>query len=102
MNEQARIESEAAAFRSLVQHLRKRSDVENIDMMNLTGFCRNCLARWYREAAAERGFTIPDPEAREMVYGMPYPEWKAKYSKEASPEKQELNKKAHEQHRHSH
>ncbi len=89
MNEQARIELEAAAFRSLVQHLRQRSDVQNIDMMNAAGFCRNCLARWYREAAAARGLTVPDPEAREMVYGMPYDEWKTKYNKEATPKQKE-------------
>lgn len=80
-----RTELEAAAFRRLVQHLRERSDVQNIDMMNLAGFCRNCLSRWYREAAAEMGVTLSDPEAREIVYGMPYKEWQAKYQKEASP-----------------
>ncbi|MGX9966970.1 DUF1244 domain-containing protein [Roseomonas sp. F4] len=77
---------EAAAFRRLVQHLRERSDVQNIDLMNLAGFCRNCLSRWYREAAAERGTTITDPEAREIVYGMPYKEWQALHQKEATPE----------------
>jgi hypothetical protein len=81
-------ELEAAAFRRLVQHLRERTDVQNIDLMNLAGFCRNCLSRWYREAAAERGQTLTDPEAREIVYGMPYKEWQAKYQKEASPAQQ--------------
>jgi hypothetical protein len=81
-----RTELEAAAFRRLVAHLRERTDVQNIDMMNLAGFCRNCLSRWYREAAAEQGLTIADPDAREIVYGMPYKEWQAKYQKEASPE----------------
>ena len=81
-----RTELEAAAFRRLVQHLRERSDVQNIDMMNLAGFCRNCLSRWYREEAAERGTTIPDPEAREIVYGMPYKEWQALHQKDASAE----------------
>ncbi len=79
-------ELEAAAFRRLVAHLRERSDVQNIDMMNLAGFCRNCLSRWYREAAAERGATIADPDAREIVYGMPYKEWQAKHQREATAE----------------
>ncbi len=82
----ARTELEAAAFRRLVQHLRERTDVQNIDMMNLSGFCRNCLSRWYREAAAEHGIPMTDPEARETVYGMPYKDWQAKYQKDASPE----------------
>ena len=77
---------EAAAFRKLVEHLRTRSDVQNIDMMNLAGFCRNCLSRWYREGAAEQGITIADPDAREIVYGMPYKEWQALHQKEASVE----------------
>ena len=81
-----RTELEAAAFRTLVAHLRERTDVQNIDLMNLAGFCRNCLSRWYREAAAEQGITLPDPDAREIVYGMPYKEWQAKYQKEAKPE----------------
>ena len=79
-----RTELEAAAFRRLVAHLRERTDVQNIDMMNLAGFCRNCLSRWYREAAAERGMTIADPDAREIVYGMPYKDWQAKHQREAS------------------
>ena len=77
---------EAAAFRKLVEHLRTRTDVQNIDMMNLAGFCRNCLSRWYREGAAEQGITLADPDAREIVYGMPYKEWQAKHQKEASAE----------------
>ena len=72
-----RIELEAAAFRRLVEHLRERSDVQNIDLMELAGFCRNCLSRWYREAAEERGIELSDADARELVYGMPYEEWKA-------------------------
>ena len=76
-----RIELEAAAFRSLVAHLRERTDVQNIDLMELAGFCRNCLSRWYREAAEERGVELSDAEARELVYGMPYEEWKAKYQR---------------------
>ena len=79
-------ELEAAAFRRLVQHLRECSDVQNIDMMNLAGFCRNCLSRWYREEAATKGVTITDPEAREIVYGMPYKEWQALHQKEATAE----------------
>jgi hypothetical protein len=83
MDEAQRTELEAAAFRRLVGHLRERTDVQNLDLMNLAGFCRNCLARWYREAAEERGVEIPDPEARELVYGMPYEEWKSRYQREA-------------------
>ncbi len=79
-------ELEAAVFRRLVQHLRERSDVQNIDMMILTGFCRNCLSRWYVEAAAERDAEIDQGQAREIVYGMPYPQWKARYQTEASAE----------------
>jgi hypothetical protein len=77
-------ELEAAAFRKLVAHLRERTDVQNIDLMNLAGFCRNCLSRWYREAAAEKGIALPDPEAREIVYGMPYDEWRKKYQAEST------------------
>jgi hypothetical protein len=84
LDDQTRIELEAAAFRRLVQHLRDRSDVQNIDLMNLAGFCRNCLSRWYREGAADKGIAIPDPDAREAVYGMPYKEWQAMNQKEAS------------------
>jgi len=75
------IELEAAAFRRLVAHLRERSDVQNIDLMTLAGFCRNCLSRWYREAAADRGIEITDPDARETVYGMPYKEWQALFQR---------------------
>jgi hypothetical protein len=88
MDEQTRIELEAAAFRRLVAHLRERTDVQNIDLMNLAGFCRNCLSRWYREAAEERGVALSDPAAREIVYGMPYDQWKAQHQKEASPAQQ--------------
>jgi len=79
--EATRVEIEAAAFRLLVEHFRERSDVQNLDVMNLAGFCRNCLSKWYRAAAAERGVEISDPEAREVIYGMPYDEWKARYQK---------------------
>jgi uncharacterized protein len=79
-------ELEAAAFRRLVEHLRERNDVQNIDMMNLAGFCRNCLSNWYQEAAGAAGHAITKDEAREIVYGMPFKEWQAKYQKDASPE----------------
>jgi hypothetical protein len=75
-------ELEAAAFRSLVKHLRERTDVQNLDLMELAGFCRNCLSRWYREAAEERGIELPEPQAREIVYGMPYEEWKSRHQSE--------------------
>ena len=88
------IELEAAAFRRLVQHLRERTDVQNIDLMNLAGFCRNCLSRWYREAAEAQGVALSDDKARERVYGMPYAEWKAKHQKEASPEQKAARAKA--------
>ncbi len=74
-------ELEAAAFRRLVAHLQSRTDVQNIDIMNLAGFCRNCLARWYQEAAAEAGEELSKDQARERVYGMPYAEWKARFQK---------------------
>jgi hypothetical protein len=83
-----RTELEAAAFRRLVEHLRERTDVQNIDLMNLAGFCRNCLSKWYRAAAEEKGMPLSDPDAREVIYGMPYKEWQAKYQKEASAEQQ--------------
>jgi uncharacterized protein len=79
MDEATQTELEAAAFRALVEHLRERTDVQNIDLMELAGFCRNCLSRWYREAAEERGIGLEDAEAREIVYGMPYTEWKSRY-----------------------
>ncbi len=81
MDDRTRTEIEAAAFRRLLQHLRERSDVQNIDLMNLAGFCRNCLSKWYRAAAAERGEELADETARELIYGMPYTEWKAKHQK---------------------
>ncbi len=84
MDDATRIELEAAAFRRLRDHLRTRTDVQNIDMMNDTGFCRNCLSRWYDEAAAERGIEIGKMEAREIFYGMPFDEWKSKHQLDAS------------------
>ncbi|HEX3983506.1 MAG TPA: DUF1244 domain-containing protein [Acidisoma sp.] len=86
MDDNTRIALEAAAFRSLIEHLQARTDVQNIDLMNLAGFCRNCLARWYREAAEAKGIDLPDAEARMHVYGMPYKEWQAKHQKAATPE----------------
>ncbi len=77
---------EAAAFRRLVEHLRTRADVQNIDLMNLAGFCRNCLANWYRDAAEARDIPLSKAEARAIVYGMPYDDWRALYQREASPE----------------
>ena len=95
MDKQTQTELEAAAFRTLVDHLRKRTDVQNIDLMNLAGFCRNCLSKWYRTAAAEKGVDISDDKAREIVYGMPYSEWKAKHQKEASPEQAKAFAQSH-------
>jgi hypothetical protein len=95
---QTRTELEAAAFRRLTEHLRERSDVQNIDLMNLAGFCRNCLSRWYREEAAAKGITIADPDAREIVYGMPYKEWQAKYQTGASPDQKAALAKSHPDH----
>ena len=87
-DDKTRTELEAASFRRLVEHLRERNDVQNIDLMNLAGFCRNCLSRWYREAAEAQGIALADPDAREIVYGMPYAEWREKYQKEATPAQQ--------------
>ncbi len=86
MKDEIRTELEAAAFRTLVRHLRGRSDVQNIDLMNLAGFCRNCLSKWYRAAAAEQDIEMSEPEAREIIYGMPYADWKARHQTEATPE----------------
>jgi hypothetical protein len=86
IDDQTRLELEAAAFRTLVEHLRTRSDVQNIDLMNLAGFCRNCLSKWYRAEAEAKGVALSDPEAREIIYGMPYKEWQALHQKEATAE----------------
>ena len=88
MDDRTRTELEAAAFRRLRDHLARRTDVQNIDMMNLAGFCRNCLSNWYQEAAAERGIVLTKDAAREVVYGMPYAEWKARHQTEATPDQQ--------------
>jgi hypothetical protein len=96
MDEQTRTELEAAAFRRLVEHLRQRTDVKNIDLMNLAGFCRNCLSNWMKEAADQQGVPLSKDQSREAVYGMPYDEWRAKYQKEASAEQQAaFDKPAH-------
>lgn len=84
---------EAAAFRRLVSHLRNRADVQNIDLMNLAGFCRNCLSNWYLDAANDKGLDLTKDESREIVYGMPYDEWKAKHHREASAEQQQAFEK---------
>ncbi len=86
MDDKTRTELEAAAFRGLVEHLRNRTDVQNIDLMNLAGFCRNCLTKWYLAAAREKGLPMSDAESREAVYGMPYDEWRKLYQKDASAE----------------
>jgi hypothetical protein len=88
IDEATRTEIEAAAFRRLVEHLRERTDVQNIDLMNLAGFCRNCLSRWYGEAAAERGHELSKAESREIVYGMPYEQWKAEHQLPSTAEQQ--------------
>ncbi|WP_425041259.1 DUF1244 domain-containing protein [Primorskyibacter sp. S187A] len=98
MDEQTQIELEAAAFRRLRKHLMEdRTDVQNIDMMNLAGFCRNCLSRWYQEAANARGIDMGKMEARELYYGMSMDEWKSKYQTEATPEQQAAFKVAFEE-----
>ena len=95
LDDATRTALEAAAFRRLVGHLRARKDVQNIDLMNLGGFCRNCLSNWYREAAEAKGIAMSKAESREAVYGMPYEDWRAKYQTEASPEAQAALHKSH-------
>ncbi len=90
MDKQTRTELEAAAFRGLIEHLQRRTDVQNIDLMNLAGFCRNCLAKWYMNAAKEHGVDMNYDEAREAVYGMPFDQWKAKYQHEASDDQKRV------------
>jgi uncharacterized protein len=89
MDQQTQIELEAAAFRRLLQHLRDRHDVQNIDMMNLAGFCRNCLSNWMQDAAKDKSLDMTKDAARELVYGMPFEQWKAQYQREASAEQQQ-------------
>ena len=98
MADQTQIELEAAAFRRLVDHLRDRTDVQNIDLMNLAGFCRNCLSNWMLDAAGERGMDMTKDEARTLVYGMPYAEWKARYQTEASEEQKRRFAVSHTDH----
>jgi hypothetical protein len=98
MDDKTKTELEAAAFRRLVAHLQNRTDVQNIDLMNLAGFCRNCLGDWYREAAAGKGIALEKDQAREIVYGMPPAEWKKRYQKEASSGAQAAFAKAQKTH----
>lgn len=100
LDDKTRTELEAAAFRRLVEHLRQRTDVQNIDLMNLAGFCRNCLSKWYLAEAQSRGVALSDPAAREIVYGMPYEEWKTKYAKEATPEQMRKFQEVNKDHKH--
>jgi len=98
LDDKTRMELEAAAFRRLVDHLRERTDVQNIDMMNLAGFCRNCLSNWYKDAADDQGVDLDKEAAREIVYGMPYADWKSKHQKEATAEQMEKLKHSHPGH----
>ena len=98
LDDAKRTELEAAAFRRLVAHLRERTDVQNIDLMNLAGFCRNCLSNWMKEEADARGIALSKDESREQVYGMPYEEWKAKHQREASAEQLSAMAKSHSGH----
>ena len=100
IDDKTRTELEAAAFRKLMEHLRGRTDVQNIDLMNLAGFCRNCLSNWYQEAAAAEGVALDKMQAREIIYGMPYPEWQAKHQKEASAEQKAAFAAASQAHKH--
>ena len=98
VDDRTKTELEAAAFRRLVAHLRERTDVQNIDLMNLAGFCRNCLSNWLKDAADDKGVALTKDESREAVYGMPYEDWKSKYQREANPAQLETMKKAHPGH----
>ncbi len=98
IDDKTRTELEAAAFRRLVEHLRSRTDVQNIDMINLAGFCRNCLSNWMKDAADGRGVSMTKDESREAIYGMPFEEWKAKYQVEASAEQKAAFEKASHKH----
>ena len=97
-DDQTRLELEAAAFRRLVAHLDERKDVQNIDLMNLAGFCRNCLSKWYRAAAEEKGEELDYEAAREIVYGMPYSEWKSKFQAEATADQKAAFEASHKGH----
>ena len=98
MDDKTRTELEAAVYRRLVEHLRTRTDVQNIDLMNLAGFCRNCLSNWMKDAADAKGLALSKDGSREIVYGMPYDEWRAKHQKEASPDQKTAFEKAKPQH----
>ena len=98
LDDKTRTELEAAVYRRLVEHLRTRTDVQNIDLMNLAGFCRNCLSNWMKDAADEKGLAMSKDESREIVYGMPYDEWRAKHQKEASAEQKATFAKANPGH----
>jgi len=98
MDQKTRTEIEAAAFRRLVEHLRTRTDVQNIDLMNLAGFCRNCLGDWFKDAAATHGIALSKDEGRAEIYGMPPAEWKARYQKEASAQQKSAFEKTHKNH----
>jgi len=95
LDDKTRTELEAAVYRRLVEHLRSRTDVQNIDLMNLAGFCRNCLSNWMKEAADEKSVPMGKEESREIVYGMPYDEWRTKHQKEATPEQKAALEKTH-------
>lgn len=95
MDDATRTELEAAAFRRLVSHLRERTDVQNIDLMNLSGFCRNCLSRWYMEAAQDKGLDMDKAQSREIIYGMPFEDWKAEHQSEASDAQKDAFEKSH-------
>jgi len=98
IDEKTRIELESAVFRRLVEHLRQRTDVQNIDLMNLAGFCRNCLSNWMKDAADAKGLAMTKETSREAVYGMPYDEWRAKYQREASAAQNDAFAKATDRH----
>ena len=98
MDDKTRTELEAAVYRRLVEHLRSRTDVQNIDMMNLAGFCRNCLSNWMKDAADAHRFAMSKDESREVVYGMPYDEWRKKYQKDASAEQKAAFEKSSHKH----
>jgi hypothetical protein len=98
MDDKTRTELEAAVYRRLVDHLRSRIDVQNIDLMNLAGFCRNCLSNWMKDAADAKGIAMSKEESREIVYGMPYDQWRAKYQKDASPEQKATFEKSSHRH----
>ena len=100
IDQKVQTELEAAAFRRLVQHLRTNTDVQNIDIMNLAGFCRNCLSNWYKEAANERGIELTKEESREIIYGMPYEKWKTIHQSEATPAQQQKYDETHTKENH--